>query len=85
MTFSKAIEIKKVVNSWNRDRKEFGFGHVKFDALMFSDGCWSVDLKPVDVKIFTSLELDELLKLYAKGGFHMVLTSLNNAPIIDMQ
>ena len=63
MTFSKAIEFKKVVNSWNRDRKEFGFGHVKFDALMFSDGGWSVDLKPVDVKIFTSLELDELLKL----------------------
>lgn len=85
MKFSKAIEIKKLVTSWNQDRSSFDYGYIKFECSMFSLGNWSVMLKPVDTCLFFSLELEQLLKLYAGGDFTMFIGSISAAPYISMQ
>lgn len=85
MEFSKAIQIKQLVTRWNKDRSYRDFGYIKFECSMFSLGHWSVLLKPVDTKLFFSLELEQLLTLYAGGGFMMVIGSFTDAPYIDMQ
>lgn len=85
MLFSKAIQIKQLVDSWNQNRWNFGYGYVKFECSMFRDGHWSVLLKLVNSNLFFSLELQELLKLDADGGFIMVIGAMDNAPYIDLQ
>ena len=85
MKFSKAIQIKSLVNRWNENRWNIGFGYVKFEASMFMDGEWSVGLKLVDSHVFTSLEMEQLITLYAGGGFQMFITAINNDPFIDME
>lgn len=85
MKFSKAIEIKKVVTSLNQDRGNFDYGYIKFECSMFSLGNYSVMLKPVDTRLFFSLEMEELLKLYAEGEFMMVIGASVDGPYIDMQ
>lgn len=52
---------------------------------MFSLGRWSVLLQPVGSRLFFSFELEQLVTLYAGGGFMMVIGSLSDAPYIDMQ
>lgn len=85
MKFSKAIQIKELVTSWNKDRSFGDYGYVKFECSMYSLGNWSVLLKPVGTRLFFSLELEKLVTLYAGGGFMMVIGSLSDAPYIDMQ
>lgn len=85
MLFSRAIQIKQLVNRWNQDRWQFGYGYVEFKCSMFLDGHWSVLLKPVNSTLFFSLELQELLKLYADGGFSMVIGAIDSAPYIDLK
>ena len=85
MVFSKAIQIKHLVNEWNKVRGSFDFGRIKFECYMFADGHWSVLLRPVDSRIFFSSELNQLVTLYADGGFIMHIGSLSDAPYIDMQ
>lgn len=85
MRFSKAVQIKKLVTDWNKDRSNFDYGYIKFECSMFSLGNWSVLLKPVDTRIFFSCELEQLITLYAGGGFMMIIGSLSDAPYIDMQ
>lgn len=85
MKFSKAIKIKKLVTSWNKDRVTFDSGHVECEFMMFSLGHWSVTLRPVGTKLFFTMELDELMKLYAEGGLQFIIGSTGSAPYIDMQ
>lgn len=85
MEFSKAIKIKNLVNSWNKDRWDAGYGYVKFECEMFSIGKWSVMLSAKEVELFFSDEIRGLLKLYAEGGFSMRVFAYNNVPSIDMQ
>ena len=85
MTFSKAIQIKEMVNRWNHDRWNLGYGYVKFECSMYRIGSWSVDLKSINPSLFFSLEMDELVTLYAGGGFHMVINAYGNKPRIMMQ
>ena len=85
MTFSKAIQIKHLVNLWNKDRSEGDFGFIAFSCDMFSIGHWSVDIKPMGAKLFFSKEMNQLITLYAGGGFLMYVTSNNDHPYIHMQ
>lgn len=85
MEFSKAIEIKNLVVSWNEHRKAAGFGFVKFECTMFSIGKWSVELSARGADLFFSDEMRDLLKLDSKGGFSMRIFAYDNVPIIDMQ
>lgn len=85
MTFSKAIQIKHLVNRWNKTRKECDFGIITFTCLMFSIGNWSVDIQVVGTNLFFSEEMDELITLYAGGGFRFTIHSHNNRPFISMQ
>lgn len=85
MKFSKAIQIKQLVTSWNKDRSYSDFGYIKFECSMFSLGNWSVLLKPIDTSLFFSIELEQLITLYAGGGFMMVIGAFSDGPYIDMQ
>ena len=84
MVFSKAIQIKHLVNRWNEDRCDIGLGSIMFYCSMFYDGQWNVLLKPVNSTLFFSFELKQLMTLYAAGGFIMTIGSLSDAPYIDM-
>lgn len=85
MKFSKAIQIKQLVNRWNEERRSLGYGEVHFNCSMYSLGRWSVTLEPKGVRVFFSYELDELVTLYAGGGFRMYIGAVGIAPYIDMQ
>lgn len=85
MEFSKAIQIKKLVTSWNKDRVTFDYGYVKCECMMFSLGNWSVTLKPVDTKIFFSHEVASLIKLCGDGSIVFIIGSTGCGPYIDMQ
>ena len=85
MVFSKAIQIKHLVNRWNENRYEFGSGYIVFNCSMFYDGQWSVLLRPEHSTLFFSFELNQLLTLYTAGGIMMTIGSINNLPYIDMQ
>lgn len=85
MTFSKAIQIKHLVNLWNKDRSEGDFGFIAFGCVMFSLGHWSVEIKPMGNKLFFSQEMTQLITLHAGGGFIMFVSSRNDHPIIYMQ
>lgn len=85
MLFSKAIQIKHLVNRWNKDRWDCGFGYIEFKCSMFSDGQWNVLLKPVDSKLFFSIELEQLITLYAGGGMIMCIGAFTDIPYIDLQ
>lgn len=85
MEFNKAIKIKKLVNSWNKDRKAADYGYVKFECEMFSIGKWSVELSAHVAELFFSDEMRSLLKLYSEGGFSMRVHAYDNIPMIDMQ
>ena len=85
MEFNKAIKIKKLVNSWNKDRKAADYGYVKFECTMFSIGKWSVELSARGADLFFSDETRDLFRLYAVGGFSVRIFAYDNVPIIDMQ
>lgn len=85
MRFSKAIQIKHLVTNWNKDRSYCGFGYIEFKCSMFSDGEWNVLLKPVDSRLFFSIELEQLVTLYAGGGMMMCIGALTEVPYIDLQ
>lgn len=85
MIFSKAIQIKQLVNRWNKDRSEGDFGYVTFHCSMFSIGNWAVSIKAVGASLFYSCEMNQLFTLYAGGGFMMRVSAHDNHPYIDMQ
>lgn len=85
MTFSKAIQIKGLVNRWNQERKSADYGYIKFECEMFSIGKWSVDLSAVGAELFFSDETEQLLTLHAGGGFHMRISAFHNVPVICIQ
>lgn len=85
MLFSKAIQIKNLVNKWDQERWNLGYGYIKFKCDMFRLGEWYVDISPVDFKFFLHSEMDELITLYAGGGFRMIIDAYESTPIIMMQ
>lgn len=85
MIFSKAIQIKGLINRWNQQRVEYGFGYVSFECSMFMDGEWSVTLRLKESTLFFSSELNQLITLYAGGGFIMTIGAFGSSPRISMQ
>lgn len=85
MEFNKAIKIKELVNSWNKDRKDADYGYVKFKCEMYSIGKWSVELSAHVVVLFFSDEMKSLLKLYSEEEFSMIVNAFHNVPTIYMQ
>lgn len=85
MVFSKAIQIKNLVNRWNKDRVECDFGYIFFDCSMFSIGNWAVTIKAVGAGLFFSCEMNQLITLYAGGGFTMRVSAHNGHPYIELQ
>lgn len=85
MLFSKAIQIKHLVNRWNKERSNLGHGCIEFECTMFSLGEWSVTLKPVGAQLFFTHEMDNLVQLYAWRGFRMMIGATSSGPYIDMQ
>lgn len=84
MTFSKAIQIKNLVNRLNKDRREFNCGIILFQCTMFSIGDWDVTLKSMGSPLFYSREMEQLITLYAGGGFMMNVSVRNNHPCLNL-
>lgn len=85
MLFSKAIQIKLLVNKFNQFRKPTDYGFIEFKAEMFRDGKWAVTLTAMGNGMFYSTEMADILALYAQGGFSMRVATINGLPYIDMQ
>lgn len=84
MKFSKAIQIKNLVNRLNKDRREFNCGTILFQCTMFSIGDWGVTLKSMGSPLFYSCEIEQIFTLYAGGGFMMNMAARSNNPCINM-
>lgn len=85
MLFSKAIQIKLWVNKFNQFRKKTDSSYIKFKAEMYRDGKWAVTLTAMGNGMFYSIEMDQLLTLFAGGGFSIRVASINGLPYIDIQ
>ena len=69
MLFSKAIQIKSLVNKFNQERQECGCPAIVFECEMYSLGKWSIVLSFEKSSIFFSHEMGQIATLYAGGGF----------------
>lgn len=85
MLFSKAIQIKLLVNKFNQFRKTTDYSFIEFKAEMFRDGKWAVTLTAMGNGMFYSFEMDELIKLFAGGGFNIRVAAYKELPYIDIQ
>lgn len=85
MLFSKAIQIKLLVNKFNQFRKKTDYSYIEFKAEMFRDGKWAVTLTAMGNGIFYSFEMDELITLFAGGRFSIRVATINDLPYIDIQ
>lgn len=85
MLFSKAIQIKLLVNQFNQFRKRTDFSYIEFKAEMFRDGKWAVILTAMGNGMFYSFEMNELIKLFAGGDFNVRVSTYKESPYIDIQ
>ena len=85
MLFSKAIQIKLLVNKFNQLRKRTDFSHIEFKAEMYRDGKWAVTLTAMGNGMFYSIEMDELIAMFAGGRFSIRVACINGLPYIDIQ
>ena len=85
MLFSKAIQIKLLVNKFNQFRKKTDYSYIEFKAEMFRDGKWAVTLTAMGNGMFYSFEMDKLIALFAGGRFSIRVASINGLPYIDIQ
>lgn len=85
MVFSKAIQIKLLVNKFNADRKLFGHEPITFYCGMFSLGSWYVNLSAPDGGIFYSQETERLCTLVAGGDLMFWIGNNSFAPVLYFQ
>ena len=85
MLFSKAIQIKLLVNKFNRFRKRADYSYIEFKAKMYRDGKWAVTLTAMGNGLFYSYELNELLYLLVSSDFNIRKASIKGTPYIDIQ
>lgn len=85
MLFSKAIQIKLLVNKFNQFRKRTDYSYIEFKALMYRDGKWAVTLTAMGNGMFYSIEMADLITLFAGGRFSIRVASINGLPYIDIQ
>lgn len=85
MLFSKAIQIKLLVNKFNQLRKRTDFSYIEFKAEMYRDGKWAVTLTAMGNGLFYSFELDELLSFLVSSDFNIRIAAYKDTPYIDIQ
>lgn len=85
MLFSKAIEIKSLVNGFNKDRKAFGRKPIVFTCGMFSLGEWYVNLSAPDGSIFYSTESEQLITLVSGWDITFWIGCNTFAPVLYFQ
>lgn len=85
MLFSKAIQIKSLVNQFNADRKMAGRQPIVFDCGMFSIGEWYVNLSAPDGGIFYSMETERLYTLVAGWDITFWIGCNTFAPVLYFQ
>ena len=82
MLFSKAIEIKSLVNGFNKGRKDFGRQPIVFTCGMFSLGDWFVNLSAPDGGIFYSTEAESISSLVSGGDITFWIGCSTFAPVL---
>lgn len=85
MLFSKAIQIKVLVNRFNHERQACGFPVIKFDCGMFSIGHWSVSLSLSDKGCFFSCEMAQFAALLNRGGIIFFVGCDEVSPMLHFQ
>lgn len=85
MLFSKAIQIKSLVNGFNRQRVRDGFAVIQVDCGMYSDGRWSVCLSLSKRGCFFSSEMAVFTALLNRGGLLLFVGSNEVSPVLHFQ
>lgn len=85
MLFSKAIQIKSLINRFNQERQASGFAVIKFDCGMFSIGHWSVSLSLSYKGCFFSSEMAQFAALLNRGGIIFFVGSNEVSPVLHFQ
>lgn len=85
MLFSKAIQIKVLVNKFNQERQECDFPVIKCDCGMFRDGMWSVSLRLSDKGCFFSKEMAQFAALINRGGLIFFVGCNEVSPVLHFQ
>ena len=74
-----------LVNKFNQFRKRTDYSYIEFKAEMYCDGKWAITLTAMGNGMFYSFEMDELIKLFAGGGFNIRVAAYKDLPYIDIQ
>lgn len=85
MLFSKAIQIKSLVNRFNQERVRDGFATIQFDCGMYSIGRWSVFLSLSYRGCFFSNEMAQFAALLNRGGIIFFVGSNEVSPVLHFQ
>lgn len=85
MVFSKAIQIKSLVNRFNQERVRDGFAIIKIDCDMYFIGRWSVRLSLSDKGCFFSQEMAQFAALLNRGGLIFFVGSNEVSPVLHFQ
>lgn len=85
MLFSKAIQIKSMVNRFNQERFRYGFAIIQFDCGMYSIGRWSVCLSLSRKGCFFSHEMAQFAALLNRGGLCFFVGSNEVSPVMHFQ
>lgn len=74
-----------LVNKFNQFRKRTDYSHIQFKAEMYQDGKWAVTLTAMGNGLFYSLEMEELITLFAGSGLNVRVAAYKDLPYIDIQ
>ena len=85
MLFSKAIQIKSMVNRFNQVRVNDGFAIIQFDCDMYSIGRWSVRLSLSRKGCFFSDGMAQFAALLNRGGLIFFVGSNEVSPVLHFQ
>lgn len=85
MLFSKAIQIKLLVNELNQFRKRADFSYIEFKAEMYRDGKWAVTLTAMGNGLFYSFEMGQLVTLFVEDYLNFSVAAYKDTPYIYIQ
>lgn len=85
MLFSKAIQIKSLVNRFNQERVSDGFPVIQFKCGMYAVGRWSVDLSLSRKGCFFSSEMAQFSALLNRGGLIFFVGCNEVSPVLYFQ
>lgn len=74
-----------LVNKFNQFRKRTDYSYIQFKAEMYGDGKWAVTLTAMGNGLFYSLEMEELISLFAGSGLSVRVAAYKDLPYIDIQ